>query len=104
MIEISSSWQGLCVAKGKRSSSLPITLLLLPTCLEKAGGSQTREGAGSDTDSEVSDVEEQGYCDDSRSDPELRMRLKQVGKHKMEDLYKNTDAVSILKHFIHVSS
>ena len=74
-------------------------------CLEERPDASPILGiTGNAADSEVSDVEEQGYCDDSRSDPELRMRLKQVGKHKMEDLYKNTDAVSILRHFIHVSS
>ena len=49
-------------------------------------------------DSEVSDVEERGYCDDSRSDPELRLRLKNVGKRKIQALYNNTDMVSNLRH------
>ena len=54
-----------------------------------------------DADSEVSDVEERGYCDDSRSDPELRMRLRNVGKRKVEALYNNTDVVSNFRHIKH---
>ena len=49
-------------------------------------------------DSEVSDVEDRGYCDHSRSDPELRMRLKNVGKRKIQTLYNNTDMVSNLRY------
>ena len=64
-------------------------------CLEgKPNASPTLHITGNAADSEVSDVEERGYCDDSRSDPELRMRLKNVGKRKIEALYNNTDIVS----------
>ena len=65
---------------------------------KKPDASPTQGNTGNDADSEVSDVEERGYCDDSRSDPELRMRLKKVGKRKIEALYSNTDVVSILRH------
>ena len=61
----------------------------------------TQGNTGNDADSEVSDVEERGYCDDTRSEPELRMRLKKVGKRKIEALYNNTDMVSILRHIKH---
>ena len=68
-------------------------------CLEKKPNASPTLGiTGNAADSEVSDVEERGYCDDSRSDTELRMRLKNVGKRKIEALYSNTDMVSILRH------
>ena len=71
-------------------------------CLEgKPNASPTLGITGNTADSEVSDVEERGYCDDSRSDPELRMRLKKVGKRKIEALYNNTDMVSNLRHIKH---
>ena len=68
-------------------------------CLEeKPDTSPTKGSTGNDADSEVSDVEKRGYCDDSRSVPELRMRLKNVGKRKIQALYNNTDMVSNLRH------
>ena len=68
---------------------------------KRPDASPTQGSTGNDADSEVSDVEERGYCDDSRSDPELRMRLKKVGKRKIEALYNNTDMVSNLRHIKH---
>ena len=68
-------------------------------CLEeRPDASPTLGITGNAADSDVSDVEERGYCDHSRSDPELRMRLKNVGKRKIQALYKNTDMVSNLSH------
>ena len=68
-------------------------------CLEnKPNASPTLGITGNAADSDVSDVEERGYCDHFRSDPELRMRLKNVGKRKIQALYKNTDMVSNLSH------
>ena len=71
-------------------------------CLEERPDASPILGiTGNAADSEVSDVEERGYCDHSRSDPELRMRLKKVGKRKIQALYKNTDMVSNLRHTKH---
>ena len=72
--------------------------LQLSTDLQKVPYAQpTQESAANDADSEVSDVEERGYCDVSRFDPELEMDLKPVRKHKIESLYNNTDLVSVLR-------
>ena len=60
-----------------------------------SGCSSTMDRTAVNVDAEVSDVEEEGYCDDSRSAPELRMRVKPVGTKNMEGLYKNTDQVSV---------
>ena len=71
-------------------------------CLEKKPNASPTLGiTGNAADSEVSDIEERGYCDDSKSDPELRMRLKNVGKRKIEALYNNTDIVSNFRHIEH---
>ena len=71
-------------------------------CLEeRPDASQTQGITENAADSEVSDVEDRGYCDHSRSDPELRMRLKNVGKRKIQTLYNNTDMVSNLRHIKH---
>ena len=73
--------------------------LQLSTDLQEVRYTQpTQESAGNDADSEVSDIEERGYCDVSRFDPKLRMDLKPVRKHKVESLYYNTNLVSILRH------
>ena len=68
---------------------------------KKPDASPTQGSTGNDADSEVSDVEERGYCDDTRSEPELRMRLKKVGKRKIQSLYNNKDIVSNLRHIKH---
>ena len=45
-------------------------------------------------ESDVSDVEEQGYCDDSTNDNiQLRMKLEPVSERKIKDLYVNTEKV-----------
>ena len=58
----------------------------------------TTDNSANDADSGLSDVEQEGYCDDSRSAPELRLRLKTV-KRDMEALYKNTDEVIIIYRY-----
>ena len=62
----------------------------------------TQDSAADDVDSEVSDVEERGYCDVLASDPELQMELKPVRKYKIEALYSNTDIVSMLLNIANI--
>ena len=76
--------------------------LQLSAGLQKVPYAQpTQETAGNDVDSDVSDVEERGYCDVSTSPQELQMELKPVRKHKIESMYNNTDLVNNLKHTKH---
>ena len=49
-----------------------------------------------DQDSDISDVEEQRYCDDSSpSNIQLRMKLQLVSEERIRKLYKNTDDVGV---------
>ena len=49
-----------------------------------------------DAESDISDVEERGYCDDDKSSPEIRMRVNHVVMHKIKDMYNDSDKVSII--------
>ena len=84
-----------------RLCSLYIYLQLSTGLQEVPYAQPTQETAGNDAESEVSDVEERGYCDVSSFDPELQMELKPVRKHKIESMYNNTDLVNNLKHTKH---
>ena len=49
-----------------------------------------------DRGSDISDVEDQGYCDDSSpSNIQLRMKLQLVSEERIKKLYKNTDDVGV---------
>ena len=46
-------------------------------------------------DSDVSDVEEEGYCDDTKTDNiKMLMRLEKVRHSRIKKLYTNTEKVS----------
>ena len=48
-------------------------------------------------DSIVSDITQQGYCDDDKSPSVISMKLEPVNKKSIKDLFINTEKVS---HFI----
>ena len=51
----------------------------------------------SDSESDLSDVEEQGYCDDSTEyNIDIKMRLEPVREKTIKDLYTNTEKVRVL--------
>ena len=54
-------------------------------------------GPTEDADSDVSDVEDMGYCNTNRSQPIMSMTLRPVNKPRIIQLYNNTDKVSKLK-------
>ena len=50
-----------------------------------------------DPESDLSDVEEQGYCDDSTEyNIDIKMRLEPVREKTIKDLYTNTEKVRVL--------
>ena len=59
----------------------------------------TKDKTAVDKDSDVSDVEQEGYCDDSSTNNiQLIMRLRRVTEDRIKKLYHNTDDVSILTY------
>ena len=58
--------------------------------------SSTSQKTGDAEDSDISDVEKEGYCDDSLADNiqiHRMMRLKPVTEDRIKQLYHNTDEV-----------
>ena len=66
---------------------------IYPNIVHEVDFTRPQHSREDDEDSDLSDVEESGYCDGS-ADPEISMRLKSVKKQSMKLLYNNTEKVS----------
>ena len=67
-----------------------------------AGNTPTSMNTDTD-DSDVSDVEVEGYADFTRSQPEISLRLKDTEDDRVIYLYNNTNKVMMITFYIDLS-